>query len=119
MHVGPVYNLNFGPSPIAQDTKPSEESVIEIPPKEKFKPLRNSKRLVGHEDINLVSKLIGANWKKIGKDLELDRGKLEQFKADTKTMSDAVLRMLFKWFQWRDEEATVGKLTKVLFKHKE
>lgn len=39
--------------------------------------------------------------------------------ADTKTMYDAVQRMLFRWIQWKDQKATVGKLTKVLFNHGE
>ena len=44
---------------------------------------------------------------------------IRDMQADTKTMYDAVQRMLFRWIQWKDQKATVGKLTKVLFNHGE
>lgn len=122
VHLGPVYNLNFGPT--QTQTTPNtnndnSESGKEKPPKEEMRPLWYSKRVVDQEDITQLSKHIGANWKNVGNGLKFDWAKLEQFEADTNTMSDAVLRMLFRWIQWKDQKATVGKLTKVLFNNEE
>ena len=65
---------------------------------------------------------------------------LEQFEADTRSQGEAIHRMLFRyityiltlnavagcdnfillrWLQWKDQKATVGRLTKVLFNHRE
>ena len=126
VHLGPVYNLNFGSS--SQPTQSAAPAPVndnqsshgrEKPPKEEMRPLWLSKRVVDQEDITLLSKHIGARWKEVGNGLKFDWAKLEQFEADTNSMSDAILRMLFRWIQWKDQKATVGKLTKVLFNNEE
>jgi len=139
LHLGPVYNLNVGqkfsaPSAVAQ--QPSLESsgqkaeVLdnaasgaaegrERPPKEEMRPLWYSKRVIEQEELPLLSHNIGANWKAVGNGLKFNWAQLDQFEQDTKTVFDAVQRMLFRWIQWKDQKATVGKLTKVLFNHGE
>ena len=62
---------------------------------------------------------MGANWKEVGKKLNFNLAQLDQFEADTKTMVDAIQRMLYRWIQWKDTKATVQKLTIALFEHKE
>ena len=139
LHLGPVYNLNVGQkhsAPSAGGQQPSSESsgqkaeVLdnaasgaaeerERPPKEEMRPLWTSKRVIEQEELPLLSHNIGANWKAVGNGLKFNWAQLDQFERDTKTVFDAVQRMLFRWIQWKDQKATVGKLTKVLFNHGE
>ena len=140
LHLGPVYNLNVGPkssnpAPVSQQPAPSSENTghsagvldnsargageRERPPKEEMRPMWNSKRVIEQEELTLISHNIGANWKAVGNGLKFNWAQLEQFERDTKTVFDAVQRMLFRWIQWKDQKATVGKLTKVLFNHGE
>ena len=140
LHLGPVYNLNVGQkysAPSAVSQQPSSDSsgqsagVLdnapgtsaaegrERPPKEEMRPLWYSKRVIEQEELALLSHNIGANWKAVGNGLKFNWAQLDQFEQDTKTVFDAVQRMLFRWIQWKDQKATVGKLTKVLFNHGE
>jgi len=139
IHLGPVYNLNIGqaftqvnsrqqhtvhqtsPSP-GEDRQPQSpvmDNEREVPPKEELRTLYYSKRVIELEELPRLSQNIGANWKAVGNGLKFNWAQLEQFEADTKSMSEAVQRMLFRWLQWKDQKATVGRLTKVLFNHKE
>ena len=90
-----------------------------IPPIEDVAPLYNSKRVMESEELRKLSKHIGLNWKQIGVGLKFKMAQLDQFEKDTNCMSDAVDRMLFRWLNWRDKKATVGRLTMVLLEHKE
>ena len=140
LHLGPVYNLNVGqkysaPSAVSQQpssdnsgqsvgvldnaTGTSAAEGRERPPKEEMRPLWYSKRVIEQEELALLSHNIGANWKAVGNGLKFNWAQLDQFEQDTKTVFDAVQRMLFRWIQWKDQKATVGKLTKVLFNHGE
>ena len=140
LHLGPVYNLNVGqkysaPSAVSQqpssDNSGQSAGVLdnatgtsaaegrERPPKEEMRPLWYSKRVIEQEELALLSHNIGANWKAVGNGLKFNWAQLDQFEQDTKTVFDAVQRMLFRWIQWKDQKATVGKLTKVLFNHGE
>ena len=141
LHLGPVYNLNVGqkhaaPAPAVGQQQPSPDGsgqsagaldntagggaeARERPPKEEMRPLWYSKRVIEQEELPLLSHNIGANWKAVGNGLKFNWAQLDQFEQDTKTVFDAVQRMLFRWIQWKDQKATVGKLTKVLFNHGE
>jgi len=134
VHLGPVYNLNL-PTATHSDTQhnqlpDSQGSQVDDnlsdcgpgrdrPPKEEMRPLWYSKRVIEQEELATLAHNIGANWKAVGNGLKFNWAQLDQFEADTKTMYDAVQRMLFRWIQWKDQKATVGKLTKVLFNHGE
>ena len=91
----------------------------DIPPRDDMRILWYSRRVIEQEELPRLSKNIGANWKAVGNGLKFNWAQLDQFEADTKTMGEAVQRMLFRWLQWKDQKATVGRLTKVLFNHKE
>ena len=134
LHLGPVYNLNVGqkysaPSAVVESSGQKAEVLDnaasgaaegrERPPKEEMRPLWYSKRVIEQEELPLLSHNIGANWKAVGNGLKFNWAQLDQFEQDTKTVFDAVQRMLFRWIQWKDQKATVGKLTKVLFNHGE
>ena len=135
IHLGPVYNLNIGQAftqvnskqqhtvhqaAPAQDTGDvMDNERVDIPPREDMRILWYSKRVIEQEELPRLSKNIGANWKAVGNGLKFNWAQLDQFEADTKTMGEAVQRMLFRWLQWKDQKATVGRLTKVLFNHKE
>jgi len=93
--------------------------VKDIPSKDFMRPLWYSTKLVEEADLMRLSKNIGSGWKALGNGLKFNWAQLEQFEKDTKSVSEAVYRMLFRWLQWRDQKATVGRLTKVLFNHNE
>ena len=65
------------------------------------------------DELLRLSKNIGSGWKNVGNGLKFNWAQLDQFEADTKSVSEAVQRMLFRWLQWKDQKATVGRLTKV------
>ena len=137
VHLGPVYNLNIGqaftqvnsrqqhtvhqhPPPSSQPPQPPVmDNERDIPPKEELRILYYSKRMLELDELPRLSQNIGANWKAVGNGLKFNWAQLDQFEADTKSVSEAVQRMLFRWLQWKDQKATVGRLTKVLFNHKE
>ena len=129
IHLGPVYNLNIGQSqPMRQQNTPATTTFQNTnnsaerddrPPKEEMRPLWYSKRVIDHEELPSIARNMGANWKAVGNGLKYNWAQLDQFEADTNTMVDAIQRMLFRWIQWKDQKATVGKLTKVLFNHGE
>ena len=134
IHLGPVYNLNIGQAFTQVNTKqqhtvhqtqesqpqpPVMDNEREVPPKEELRTLYYSKRIIELEELPRLSQNIGANWKVVGNGLKFNWAQLDQFEADTKCASEAVQRMLFRWLQWKDQKATVGRLTKVLFNAKE
>jgi len=133
LHLGPVYNLNIGqafgqvntntnvpaPSSSSNNAKTEDPKERDRPPKEEMRPYWYSERVIEQEELSMISRNMGSNWKAVGNGLKFHWAQLDQFEADTKSMVDAIQRMLFRWVQWKDQKATVGKLTKVLFNHGE
>jgi len=132
VHLGPTYNISVGQAftqvnsnTAAANTTPSKDNTnsaevdANIPSKEYMRPLWYSNRVIAGDELLRISKNIGSNWKSVGNGLKFNWAQLDQFESDTKCLSDAVHRMLFRWLQWKDQKATVGRLTKVLFNHKE
>jgi len=136
VHLGPTYNINVGQAFIqvnsnnadgntdqdkdnSNNHKAPEVEDANIPSKEFMRPLWYSNRVIGSDELLRLSKNIGSGWKSVGNGLKFNWAQLDQFESDTKCLSDAVHRMLFRWLQWKDQKATVGRLTKVLFNHKE
>lgn len=123
VHFGPTYtfqvknNYTQVTNQAEQNTQPTPAK--EIPSKDFMRPLWYSTKLVEEADLMRLSKNIGKEWKALGNGLKFNWAQLEQFEKDTKSVSEAVHRMLFRWLQWRDQKATVGRLTKVLFNHNE
>ena len=75
--------------------------------------------MIQDDEISVLADNIGAKWKAVGLELGFKAAQLDQYEADTRTMFAAVRRMLFRWAEWRDQEATVRHLTKALFKNGE
>lgn len=125
INLGPRINFLVGPSYTQVNRmSTSEEGESshpdkEPPPLDFLRPLWYSTRVLGERDLLILSKNIGSNWKAVGNGLKFNWAQLEQFEKDTSSVSDAVHKMLFRWLQWRDEKATIGKLTKILFNHQE
>jgi len=136
VHLGPTYNISVGQAftqvnanktttantPTGNDnptTQKEEQLDDNTPSKEYMRPLWYSNRVIAGDELLRLSKNIGSNWKSVGNGLKFNWAQLDQFEKDTKCLSDAVHRMLFRWLQWKDQKATVGRLTKVLFNHKE
>eukprot|EP00090_Calanus_glacialis_P011645 TRINITY_DN2000_c0_g1_i1.p1 TRINITY_DN2000_c0_g1~~TRINITY_DN2000_c0_g1_i1.p1 ORF type:complete len:262 (+),score=59.76 TRINITY_DN2000_c0_g1_i1:383-1168(+) len=135
VHLGPTYNISIGqaftqvnanaaannPSGNQANTNVPKATEVDdnTPSKEYMRPLWYSNRVIAGDELLRLSKNIGSNWKSVGNGLKFNWAQLDQFESDTKCLSDAVHRMLFRWLQWKDQKATVGRLTKVLFNHKE
>jgi len=136
VHLGPTYNINVGQAytqinsnsasgnPDQEQDNPNNHRAPDvedanIPSKEFMRPLWYSNRVIASDELLRLSKNIGSSWKSVGNGLKFNWAQLDQFESDTKCLSDAVHRMLFRWLQWKDQKATVGRLTKVLFNHKE
>jgi len=132
VHLGPTYNISVGQAftqvnsnTAAANNTPSKDNTnsaevdANTPSKEYMRPLWYSNRVIAGDELLRISKNIGSNWKSVGNGLKFNWAQLDQFESDTKCLSDAVHRMLFRWLQWKDQKATVGRLTKVLFNHKE
>jgi len=124
VHFGPtctfqVQNTYTQVTNQADQTSSTPSPAKEIPTKDFMRPLWYSTKLVEEADLMRLSKNIGNGWKALGNGLKFNWAQLEQFEKDTKSVSEAVYRMLFRWLQWRDQKATVGRLTKVLFNHNE
>jgi len=132
VHLGPTYNINVGQAFTqvntnknsnntnpSQSTSSNNEIDENVPSKEFMRPLWYSNRVIDSNELLRLSKNIGSNWKSVGNGLKFNWSQLDQFESDTHTLGDAVHRMLYRWLQWKDQKATVGRLTKVLFNHKE
>ena len=133
LNLGPTYNINVGQAftevnanTVTKTKKyKTTKEVLDkaVPTKEFMNNLLSSKRQIDYPDILKLSKNIGKNWKIVGgrgrEGLKFSDALLDQFESDTKCHSDAVRRMLYRWWQWKDEKATVDKLARALFNAKE
>jgi hypothetical protein len=125
INITPTFNMQLGPSftqvsgfqapppPGQHTTNHSLQDIV--PSRELLYPLYMSQRVLTEDDIDLVAKHIGSGWKNVGTRLMFNWSQLEQFERDTSSLSQAAFKMLYRWLQWKDERATVGKLTKALF----
>jgi len=122
VHIGPSYHMQVVQQQPQQGVKKEEldtEPGKLVPPKESVRPLWYSTRVMQADELLRLSKNIGAGWKNVGNGLKFNWAQMEQFEADTRSQGEAIHRMLFRWLQWKDQKATVGRLTKVLFNHRE
>jgi len=123
VHIGTTYNLQMVAQVSNQQHLSQGGQMVpdgrEVPSKEAVRPLWYSNRVMQADELMRLSKNIGVGWKNVGNGLKFNWAQLEQFEADCRSQSEAVHRMLFRWVQWKDQKATVGRLTKVLFNHRE
>jgi len=121
VHIGPSYHMQVVHQPQHGVTKEALDTGPDklVPPKESVRPLWYSTRVMQADELLRLSKNIGAGWKNVGNGLKFNWAQMEQFEADTRSQGEAIHRMLFRWLQWKDQKATVGRLTKVLFNHRE
>ena len=118
-------NYKYKPTGNKERLPAKKEEMLNknIPTKECMQMLCSSRRQVEYADILKLSQNIGSNWKAVGlifqDGLMFNAAQMEGFEADTKCLSDGVRRMLYRWLQWKDTKATVGKLALALFQTKE
>ena len=135
LNLGPTYNINVGQAfteinaknvtktkrykQTGKDKKTEATLDKNIPTKESLRTVCSSRRRLEYSDILKLTKTIGPNWKAVGlkfqDGLKFDSAQMDQFEQDTDSQSDAVRRMLYRWLQWKDKKATVGKLALALF----
>jgi len=127
INVAPTFNMQLGPSVAytqmtrANDSTSSpnnnaQPELKKLPEREILYPLLKSSRKIREDDIEIVSKRMGSGWKEVGNQLKFNWSQLDQIERDTGSLSAAAHRMLYKWMQHKDERATVGSLSKALFK---
>ena len=92
---------------------------VDVPPQDQLRPLWDCPRLVTPEETRLVAARLGLGWQQVGRELQFSQAALDQFQQDTRSHTEAIQRMLFRWTQWKDHKATVKRLTRALFLHKE
>ena len=137
LNLGPTYNINVGQAftevnankvtknKQCKNKKEKNEGVAEkaVPTMEFMKRLLSSKKQIDYPDILKLSKNIGHNWKIVGgrgrDGLKFSDAQLDQFESDTKCLSEAVRRMLYRWWQWKDDRATLDKVALALYVAKE
>ena len=102
LHFGNVYHINIDQGQNrhqnAQSTQ-NHQSVKkrdDLPPLEEVRPLYHSKRVVKQEELPAISRHMGANWKAVGQKLGFNHATLDHYEADTRSMVDAIQRMLFR-----------------------
>merc|ERR1712223_1983043 len=92
--------------------------TVEAPPqKERITQLWSSMRLVSDNELSSVAESLQGTWRQVGKALNFKVPQLDRYEEENsgKTAAD---RMLFRWVQWRDQRATIGRLARVLFEEK-
>lgn len=74
-----------------------------------------SRRVLQEDELLRISKTAGAEWRQLGNALKFNFTKLDALEAETHTHSEAVHKMLQDWVAWKQEKATVGRLTKAFY----
>ena len=78
-----------------------------------------STRVLEEMDLKCVSRRIGKDWRHVGNGLKINHAQLDQIEEEFKSTQERVYSMLFQWLSWKDDKATVKKLTKALWNHQE
>ena len=74
-----------------------------------------SRRILQDDELLRISKNVGQDWRQLGNALKFNFTKLDALEAETTSTEDAVHKMLQDWCAWKQEKATVGRLSKALF----
>jgi hypothetical protein len=78
-----------------------------------------SKRILQGDELLRLSKNVGSEWRRLGNALKFNFTKLDALEAETQTQSDTVHKMMQDWLAWKQDKATVGRITKALYLSKE
>ena len=74
-----------------------------------------SRRILQDDELLRISKNVGQDWRQLGNALKFNFTKLDALEAETTSTEDAVHKMFQDWCAWKQEKATVGRLSKALF----
>jgi len=126
--VGPSFTqvVNPGPTPYnsaaptpsytpSQAPYRQDSRRAATPPKEVVMPLYHSDRIINDKDVLIVSKNLGPGWRDVGTRLLFRPKQLDTFQQESSSQQKLGEKMLFRWREWKDTRATVGRLTKCLF----
>ena len=80
-----------------------------------------SRRQLREADLLAIATKIGLDWRSVGNGLKLNHAVLDLIESECGlgSLQERVEMMLFRWIQWKCERATVARLTKALYNHKE
>merc|ERR1712038_2107867 len=74
-----------------------------------------SRRILQDDELLRISKNVCQDWRQLGNALKFNFTKLDALEAETTSTEDAVHKMFQDWCAWKQEKATVGRLSKALF----
>ncbi|KAG8232490.1 hypothetical protein J437_LFUL011259 [Ladona fulva] len=118
IHIGNTFNLVTSP----QAAPDFQRSTSAYKKTQEIKDLISSKDVITKEDILWLSTHIGKGWRRIGALLNYSEGQIDQFEANygRSNIREAIYRLLLDWKNSREEEeATVGIVSKAMWKAKE
>ena len=78
-----------------------------------------SRRILQDDELLHISKNVGQDWRQLGNGLKFNFTKLDALEAETTSTEDTVHKMLQDWCAWKEEKATVGRLSKALYLNSE
>lgn len=73
------------------------------------------KRRLDEDDLLLVHDKVGDDWRSLGNSLKLNSQVLDLIEEETPDVNQRVKMMIFRWMNWKDEKATLARLSKALF----
>ena len=96
-----------------------QKSELSEEEKEHIFECAKSTRVLEEDDLKGVSRRIGKDWKHLGNGLKINYAQLDQIEEAFNSTQERVYSMLFQWFLWKDEKATVKRLTKALWNNQD
>ena len=117
-----VGNLHIGPSftALASSSQKTSRVTNRVTPEERHRErCLNSNRMIEDEELEPIADSLEQSWKNVGERLRLSPDHLNYLERENFPAvrnRNAPYRMLYFWTQKNDKNATVGKLTKALYK---
>jgi len=95
-------------------------AVVAPPNKMYTLELWESMRVLDDDELSDVAEMLALGaWREVGRALQFEAPQLDTYENEVKGGTKKVAnKMLYRWVQWRDQQATVGRLARVLFEEK-
>lgn len=110
IHVGDkyVYNVN---------NDRSEKTLTKIKETDAIQSLKKNQTPVQREDLLFIATHMNESWKDTIRQLDYSEGQIEQFYLDHNQLGlkEVIFQLLLSWSQNESKEATIGKLSSILW----